>query len=217
MCKEHGLFQQRAGHHLSGIGCPECGRESTSNSQRVRWGEIKTRFRTIHGNAYSYSEANYKGTQKKIKIGCKVHGHFFSTPNKHLSGQGCPFCTNKREGQLKILIASLGTTVEKLTIKKRHYDFYLPDLGLIIERDGEQHYRYAFGLGKDELVYQQKNDKLKTKLALDAGYKLARVPFWVTGEYRLLIELGNIFMGKPTYPNVPDLKQLKTQPMPRGC
>ena len=85
-----------------------------------------------------------------------MHGYFFSTPTKHLSGQGCPLCTNKREGQLKILIASLGTSVDKLTIKKRHYDFYLPDLGIVIERDGEQHYRIAFGLGKGGLAYQQK-------------------------------------------------------------
>ena len=60
---------------------------------------------------------------------------------------------------------------------------------------------------------QVKNDKLKTKLAKDAGFKIARIPYWLTKEEEE-IEIENILAGKPTYPDIPDLKQEKTKPKP---
>ena len=66
---------------------------------------------------------------------------------------------------------------------------------------------------KDYLKEQQKNDKLKTKLAKKEGYKIARIPYWLNKEEEE-IEIDNILAGKPTYPDVPDLKQEKTKPRP---
>ena len=53
----------------------------------------------------------------------------------------------------------------------------------------------------------------KTKLAKDNGYKIARIPYWLTPEEEE-IEIDNILAGKPTYPDVPDLEQEKTKPKP---
>ena len=58
-----------------------------------------------------------------------------------------------------------------------------------------------------------KNDKVKTKLAKEAGLKIARIPYWLTQEEEE-IEIENILDGKPSYPDVPDLKQAETKPLP---
>lgn len=50
--------------------------------------------RGIHGEAYDYSQAIYKGSNTKIKIGCRVpgHGSFEQTPSNHYAGKGCSKC-----------------------------------------------------------------------------------------------------------------------------
>ena len=63
------------------------------------------------------------------------------------------------------------------------------------------------------MTNQQKNDAYKTKLAKDNGYKVARLPYWLTPEEED-IEIDNILVGKPTYPDVPNLEQEKTKPKP---
>ena len=59
----------------------------------------------------------------------------------------------------------------------------------------------------------KKNDKYKTRLAIDKGFKIARIPYWLSKKEEE-IEIENILAGKPTYPDVPDLKQEKTKPRP---
>ena len=85
----------------------------------------------------------------------------------------------------------------------------------MIERDGEQHYRdQQIKKAKLLVTDQHKNDKLKTKLAKKEGYKMARIPYWLTKKEEE-IKIDNILAGKPTYPDVPDLKQEKTKPRPK--
>ena len=102
-------------------------------------------------------------------------------------------------------------------IGNKRYDFFLPEYNLLIERDGEQHYRDVdlfSGGDKNYLNKQKKNDKLKTKLAKKEGFKIARIPYWLNKKEEE-IEIENILAGKPTYPDIPDLKQAKTKPKPR--
>jgi Protein of unknown function (DUF723) len=51
----------------------------------------------IHGIRYDYGLVKYRGSKFKIKIVCLEHGLFKQTPNKHLSGQGCPQCSKQRK------------------------------------------------------------------------------------------------------------------------
>ena len=46
------------------------------------------------------------------------------------------------------------------------------------------------------------------------GFKIARIPYWLTKKEEE-IEIENILAGKPTYPDIPDLKQEKTKPKPK--
>jgi hypothetical protein len=87
ICKEHGEFEQRIDHHLSGHGCSKCG-----GSEKFSLENIILEFKKIHGNKYNYSLVEYKNNDTKIKIICKEHGIFEQKPRVHLSGSGCPIC-----------------------------------------------------------------------------------------------------------------------------
>lgn len=50
----------------------------------------------IHSDYYDYSKVEYVKTSLKVKIICPVHGEFLQTPNKHLAGHGCKFCSRER-------------------------------------------------------------------------------------------------------------------------
>ena len=49
----------------------------------------------MHGDRYNYSEVDYQRSNQIVTIVCKTHGEFEKTPNKHLSGEGCPKCSGR--------------------------------------------------------------------------------------------------------------------------
>jgi hypothetical protein len=65
----------------------------------------------VHGNKYCYDDVDYMGNKVKVHIKCLIHGEFWQMPDKHLSGQGCPKCGNKRIG--KTLQSSTTEFIEK--------------------------------------------------------------------------------------------------------
>jgi len=89
----------------------------------------------------------------------------------------------------------------------------LPDFNLIIERDGEQHYQ-TIKFFKKNLQDEHDNDVYKTKLAKKYDFKIARIPYWLDYENEKK-EIDNILAGNPSYPDVPDLKQSETKPLPK--
>tara|TARA_B100001989_G_C24103872_1_gene253020 strand:- start:105 stop:485 length:381 start_codon:yes stop_codon:yes gene_type:complete len=123
---------------------------------------------------------------------------------------------NKAEGKLADYLNKLYIVHRRFWIGRKEYDFFLPDFNLIIERDGEQHYKEnnLFSRGKrDYLLKQQKNDLLKTQLAKKKGYKIARIPYWLTDK-EVKREVDNIISGKPSYPDVPNLDHERSKPKP---
>jgi Zn finger protein HypA/HybF involved in hydrogenase expression len=50
----------------------------------------------IHGGKYNYSQIDYKNTEHKVGIVCKIHGQFFQSPHSHIQGHGCPKCKDDR-------------------------------------------------------------------------------------------------------------------------
>jgi hypothetical protein len=87
-CNKHGDFTIRPDHHI-GIrksGCPKCG------SNILTQNEFIEKSNKIHNNIYDYSKTNYTLAKIKVTIICDKHGEFIQTPQKHLAGQGCPYC-----------------------------------------------------------------------------------------------------------------------------
>ena len=216
-CTEGHTWLATAKSVRSGRWCKICQNKLGGEKQRLKRDEFLSRALATHESLYEFDLTTFKGRLKQIDIMCKVHGKFSQKAQDHLSGNGCPFCFTKGEGELKKIIEGLGLVFEtQKRIKKRRYDFYLCDHHLLIERDGEQHYREAWE-GSEGLLKQKEIDAEKTKLALDHGYKIARIPYWVKNKDEILIELDNIFAGNPTFPLIPDIEQSKVKPKPNGC
>ena len=96
ICKKHGEFWQTPNHHLSGCGCPECGKEKVRNKNSSTTEIFIEKAKKIHGQMYDYSNIEYKNEKTKVNIICKKHGVFKQTPWSHLNGANCPFCKNEK-------------------------------------------------------------------------------------------------------------------------
>lgn len=177
-CPVHGDFYQTSSNHLKGTGCPICAIEIRKIKLTSGIEEVINKFISIHGNKYDYSEAIYKNNHTKISIICRKHGKFFQTPNNHLLGKGCPKCKCSK-GETTIM-----RILEKNDIKYIHqyripgnnylfrYDFYLPELNILIEFHGGQHFFPVDNFGGIEgFKYVRKRDIFKKELA-----NLAKIP-----------------------------------------
>lgn len=98
VCPKHSEFWQKPSSHLNGSGCPKCWKERKPVTLLSSTEEFIQKARKIHGEKYDYSKVIYECSSKKVRIICPKHGKFWQTPNKHLSGRGCPKC-----GKLTIL------------------------------------------------------------------------------------------------------------------
>ena len=86
-CKIHGDFEQKPNSHLNGHGCYMCCKNHKLNTI-----EFIDRSNIIHNNKYDYSKVDYKNSDIKVIITCKIHGDILQTPNQHLQGSGCGKC-----------------------------------------------------------------------------------------------------------------------------
>jgi hypothetical protein len=87
-CPTHGVISIVAAEHLKGQGCKEC------NKLKYSLEEFKERAKLIHGDKFDYSNAEYRGFNKKVKIFCnQCHTWFEQTPVVHINGKaGCKKC-----------------------------------------------------------------------------------------------------------------------------
>ena len=105
-CKEHGEFLQTPGNHLSGKGCPTCGRRNRRDKKKLSLGGVLCKASLVHSSRYDYSKVDYINSTTKVIIICKEHGEFLQTPASHLCGSGCPTCGNERSKASRTLLTS---------------------------------------------------------------------------------------------------------------
>lgn len=79
--------------------------------------EFIKRAREVHGDKYDYSKVEYKKANEKVEIICPIHGSFFQSPSKHLSGSGCPYCA----GNVKLTTEEFVRRAKK--IHNNEYDY----------------------------------------------------------------------------------------------
>jgi hypothetical protein len=88
ICPIHGEFEQQAGGHMNGYGCPQC-----ANNQRKTTEEFIKEAVEIHGNKFDYSKTIYKNSSTKVIIICPIHGEFRQKPSDHIGKKcGCNQC-----------------------------------------------------------------------------------------------------------------------------
>lgn len=71
------------------------------------------------------------------------------------------------------------------------YDFFLPDLGVLVEVDSMLHFKPIpkFHKTKTDFTHAQQNDRLKNSYALSHNLKLFRVPEWEFSNVNTLADI----------------------------
>ena len=198
ICKKenHGIFSVRPDGHLKGYDCWKCKVDKSKNSLE----EFIERSNKIHNNKYDYSKVIYVNWETNVEIICKKHKSFFQTPSSHLDGKGCPLCFNKSEGKVyDELIKKYNIQKQfkpkwcknEITNKYLPFDFVIEDYKIIIEVDGDQHFRQVRNWLPPEEIH--KRDLYKMKCANDNNYSIIRIyqPDVYNDKYNWVNELEN--------------------------
>ena len=173
ICPIHGEFWQTPTHHLNGEGCPKCRYIKSSNKTRKTSKLFIEDAKKIHGDKYDYSKVEYKNRDTKVCIICPKHGEFWQTPANHIQGHGCPICDESHlEADIRVLLNE--NNIEFIQeyndkwLNKQFVDFYLPQHNIVIECQGEQHFKPVRFNGINMKVA---NENYKKMLKLDKEKK----------------------------------------------
>ncbi len=183
ICPTHGVFEQTPSKHINTKqGCPYCAGKKTTEL-------FIEKAKKIHGDKYNYSLVDYKKDDTSVKIICPIHGVFEQTPSNHLhktKPQGCPKCSvSKGEMKIRNFLKEKNIVFEEQkkfsdckNKRELPFDFYLPENNLLIEYQGEQHYKAVdyFG-GEKKLHLQRHRDWLKREFARSNGMTLLTISY----------------------------------------
>lgn len=104
-CLEHGDFETYPYNHLKGVGCPQCGIESSAEQKRHPQESYIAACREVHGDKYDYSKTVYTYARSNIVIICPEHGEFTQQADSHKRGRGCKRCADEARGAAKKKVA----------------------------------------------------------------------------------------------------------------
>ena len=180
ICPAHGEFEKRPDKHLSGQGCQKC----VKCHRRSEEDFLKT-IKSIYGNKYDFSKVKFKTVRDKVIIGCPVHGDTEVVAMRLILGLGCTKCNIHRSEQLVMsFLDKFGIKyIREFKLKNSEYsnlkyDFYLPDINIIIEVDGAYHTKEITGWGgKEYLEEVMRKDVKKTKEAKKHGIPVYRIQY----------------------------------------
>lgn len=193
-------YRDKTRKHIVNILCKKCGQifnkdwESFLNNQTCPYCHSKHDLNTEGFKAILPSDYElineYVNTETKVLIRHKCGFIWNVKPHNFIqkinSGYcGCPQCNHKRShGEMKI-----SHWLQEKNIKfieeqifswssnsKFRYDFYLPEVNLIIEYMGEQHYKEV-RFFHDTLVERQQHDKIKEQEAREQGINYLIIPY----------------------------------------
>lgn len=182
VCSIHGEFWITPQNHIFNRGCPKCKADKIGNLKRSSDREFIEKAKNIYGDKNDYSKVKYINSWTKVCVTCLTddHGDFWVTPNNHLRGRSCPICKVSRG---EFIIKSI---LDKHNIKyirefiipnqqyKFYYDFYLPELNILIEFHGIQHFKYIPHFHRNEEDYflaRKIMDDIKVEMAKALKYK----------------------------------------------
>jgi ferredoxin-like protein FixX len=187
-CPIHGPFEQRVGTHLQGKGCLKCSIIKRTLSQA----EFIEKANQTHDYMYDYSLVQYKNIHTKVNVLCSMHGSFLVSPALHIQRTGCPKCkASNGERKIRQILNQLQIKFEEqksfINCKNKYplrFDFFLPEQNILIEYDGEHHFKPIYRSSKDtdktavdRFKYIKHCDKIKNNYALKNKIGLIRIKY----------------------------------------
>jgi hypothetical protein len=192
ICPIHGIFEQTPETHKTGHHCPKCKGRNKTLQEHLKEAKI------VHNNRYDYSLINkYEDKKKfKYKIICPIHGIFEQTFYKHINEkQGCPKCQLSK-GELKVEEILKENKIEykrqfyfkdcRGDYKPLKFDFYLPFFNMLIEYQGELHFRPRKDYPIEKFERQKRYDQIKREYCIKKNIFLLEINYDEDIERKLL-------------------------------
>lgn len=159
--------------------CYYCGK----NSHPISLAEYRQRM--IECDKQDYDIINYTRLKAMATYRHNCGFVFSQSADNFLLGNGCPECFGRRsKGEMKIekFLKENNVRYEK---EKRFdfnfrspFDFFLPEYNVLIEFQGEQHFRSVSYFGGAKSFERQKaNDENKRRFCQERGYILIAIPY----------------------------------------
>jgi very-short-patch-repair endonuclease len=172
-------YEQSPAKKSLGKGCPYC-------ANKLRCGDCE---HCLKNSCFRYKDiwsvknkekCEYVALQnnKKFLFNCYMClNEYHQTPSsKSSQGSGCPYCVNKTELKVTDFLKEKNIKFKrqfKIKDIRKYYDFYLPDFNLILEIDGNQHFRQVSNWECHEQT--TKNDIQKMKTGLENSISFLRI------------------------------------------
>lgn len=174
---------------LRGYGCPKCANNVLKTTEK-----FQQEIYSLVKDEYSLLD-DYINAFTKVKIKHNIClSTYFVTPHDFLCGNRCPIC-KEFKGEKNIRKFLILNKIDFISQKKFEdllgvgngnlsYDFYLPQYNLLIEYQGEQHYKPVdfHGFKENEAVEQFKkqqiHDQCKREYAKNNNINLLEIPYW---------------------------------------
>lgn len=176
-------YKVSPGNFLYRSRCIEC----YYQSKRLTPQEIDSNIKEHLGSNYKLV-SDYNGAGNKVELLHKDCNKTFEVRYTDIiqHHSGCPYCKKSRgEEYIETYLKENNIRYEEqkkfeglVNIFQLSYDFYLPDYNILIEYQGEQHFKpKTFGgipkeLAQDRFKRQQNNDNIKKKFAKENNYTL---------------------------------------------
>ena len=210
---------------LIGYGCPTCQKEkmiqrcvAISEAARMRSAsELDKQVGKIHGTKVRRDpDTPYVNALTKISWVCDQGHRWEATPASIKSGIGCPECARRKyKGEVltKEVLEEYGIDFQtqkkfadlyhKRESSPLSYDFYIPSMDILIECQGEQHYKpstYFHGENAEEaFADQQERDQLKREYAWENGYYLLEISYkdYRKDRIKAILEDAGVLQKQP--------------------
>jgi hypothetical protein len=194
ICSKHGEFEQQPNNHVFGQGCIKCMGDNVRNARKFTKEQWIEKFKKVHGDRYDYSlvkEFEGSGMLNKVIIVCSKHKEFLMRPQLHAKGVNCPYC-NISKGEDEVEKYLIKNDIEYVrehkfdkcfnpkTNKKLPFDFFIPKYNLVIEYQGEQHYKKMgnyFESRNGGLEGRKYRDKIKKEFCYQEKINYLEIPY----------------------------------------
>lgn len=189
-CIKHGEQSMRVANMINGKGCPLCNHDMANALYKKSLDAVLDEVNRCGGTLLN-PEDYVNSTKRNLKFVCSECGNVFITSFRVFTQHGgmvCENCRNHRSlGEKKIK-----TYLEKKNInyeeqkwfkdcrdkKPLPFDFYLPDLNIMIEFDGIQHFVVKDSYFKHGVEYIKLHDNIKNDYCKQNKIKLIRIPYY---------------------------------------
>lgn len=194
-------------------------KEKSKESDIVSEADFRSKIRETYGSMIKFTSFVYPTcaayTSTPVTLTCTLHGDF--TKAYWQMWQTCGRCDkcypkNRKQNEICSWLETQGYEVKaEYTLyptdhsgKKYRYDMFLPNKSLLIEYDGEQHFKYVAKFHKNGYSVQKQReiDVIKNQLAKEYGYHLLRIRYNDYTKYRSIISKQFQLLPKLKSPTV---------------